>query len=203
MMTSRWVPVLGLCLLLSGAAAAKGGPKADPKSATTLKKAGASDTKLGCNFKVDLSKHKGLKAASWKELGTTAADREKYVEPGEGKGKLRCAQTFKATPGTVLYRRHDSGKTPGGAGKTGRSWSLEHTVNSPTYRREMEICHVWNDLAHEVKCTIKPGKVAYLYIGPGESVSEKVCEKPGESYPRAAALQVLFHSDPKDVCDLQ
>jgi hypothetical protein len=203
MTTLRLVKVLGLCLVLSGAAAAKGGPKAEPKSTTTTKKAAASDAKLGCNFKLDLSKHKGLKAASWKEFNTTTADREKYVEPGEGKGKVRCAQTFKATAGAVLFRRYDSGKTPNGAGKTGRSWNLVHTANSPTYRREMEICHAWNDLAHEVKCTIKPGKVAYLYIGPGESVSEKVCGRAGESYPRAAALQVLFHSDPKDVCDLQ
>ena len=78
---------------------------------------------------------------AWLELRweTTVGLEGAYVEPGEGKGKLRCAQTFKATGGAVLYRRYDSGRTPNGAGKTGRSWNLEHTANSvPLHRPRRE-----------------------------------------------------------------
>ena len=71
----------------------------------------------------------------------------------------------------------------------------------------MAICTGWNALAKENKCRIKRGKTAYVYVGPGESVSEQTCRsshsRPGEHYGRAADLQVTFHSAPAEVCEFE
>jgi hypothetical protein len=51
------------------------------------------------------------------------------------------------------------------------------------YRTAYEICQPWNDLTWVAKCTLKKGAV--VAIGPGNSVSAKVCGDPTgkETYP--------------------
>jgi hypothetical protein len=54
-------------------------------------------------------------------------------------------------------------------------------ISKADYRRRYEICESFNrDLDLVVQCWIYPG--ALLLIGPGQSVSEGTCRKPGESY---------------------
>jgi hypothetical protein len=54
-------------------------------------------------------------------------------------------------------------------------------ISKADYRRRYEICESFNrDLDRVVQCWIYPG--ALLLIGPGQSVSEGTCRKPGESY---------------------
>ncbi len=54
-------------------------------------------------------------------------------------------------------------------------------ISKADYRRRYEICESFNrDLDRVVQCWIYPG--ALLLVGPGQSVSEDTCGKPGESY---------------------
>jgi len=55
-------------------------------------------------------------------------------------------------------------------------------VSKSDYRRRYEICESFShDLDRVEQCWIYPG--ALLLIGPGQSVSEVTCGRPGESYP--------------------
>ena len=202
----RWVTAAAALSLLASFASdgARRGPTPAPAAKSGSSASATGDVKLGCGFRLDPKKHKALHAVPWAEFQTTLKDRKDYVEKGEGIGGIRCAQTFKATAGAVFYRRYDSGKTSKGAVQGGRSWTLGFGANNETYRREMAICTGWNDMAKAVKCTIRPGKSAYIYIGPGESVKEEACAQAhgrrGEHYPRSTALQVTFHTLPSDTC---
>lgn len=181
-------------------------PKKSGSQSSKARKTTA-ERKLGCGFNLDLGKHRGLKAVSWNDFGTTQSARKNFVEKGPGKGGIRCAQTFKATEGATFHRLYDSGRTPQGAQKGGRAWTLEQYAAGNDYRKKMAVCTGWNDFAHSTVCVIKPGATAYVYVGPGESVSEATCSAaagghtPGEKYEVNAALQVIFATAPDAVCD--
>jgi len=68
--------------------------------------------------------------------------------------------------------------------RMGQWWGYDPPHGSQAgYRTAYEICQPWNDLTWVAKCTLKKGAV--VAIGPGQSVSAKVCGDPTgkETYP--------------------
>ena len=104
----------------------------------------------------------------------------------EGDGGVYEGKVLKVNKTFPIYRVY----TKKGDPKTGRNnrfggwWTHVPPgkgISKADYRRRYEICESFNrDLDRVVQCWIYPG--ALLLIGPGQSVSEGTCRKPGESY---------------------
>jgi hypothetical protein len=104
----------------------------------------------------------------------------------EGAGGVYEGKVLEVKKGFPIYRVY----TKKGEPETGRNnrfggWWTHlppgRGITKAEYRRRYEICESFNrDLDRVVQCRIYPG--ALLLIGPGQSVSEGTCRKPGESY---------------------
>ncbi len=107
------------------------------------------------------------------------------LEP-EGNGGVYEGKILKVKKVFPIFRVY----TKKGDPKTGRNnrfggwWTHVPPgkgISKADYRRRYEICESFNrDLDRVVQCWIYPG--ALLLVGPGQSVSEDTCGKPGESY---------------------
>jgi len=104
----------------------------------------------------------------------------------EGKGGVFEGKILKTKKSFPLYRVYTKKADP----RTGRNnrfggwWTPVPPGKGSTksdYRRRYEICESFNpDLDRVAQCWVYPGAV--LLIGPGQSVDERTCGKPGESY---------------------
>jgi hypothetical protein len=62
----------------------------------------------------------------------------------------------------------------GNTNRIGQWWGYDAPHGArQDYRRNYEICNAWNDLTWVARCTLKKGAV--VAIGPGNSVSPKLC----------------------------
>jgi hypothetical protein len=104
----------------------------------------------------------------------------------EGNGGVYEGKVLKVKKTFPIYRVYTKKENPqtGRNNRFGGWWTHVPPgkgVSKSDYRRRYEICESFNhDLDQVEQCWIFPG--ALLLIGPGQSVSEDTCGKPGESY---------------------
>lgn len=113
----------------------------------------------------------------------------------EGKGGVYEGKVVRVTQAFPLFRVYTQKKDPrtGLNNRFGGWWTHIPPAKGTSkgdYRRHYEICGSFNpDLDRVVKCRIYPG--ALLLIGPGQSVDEQTCGKPGESYAADTGMENL------------
>jgi hypothetical protein len=104
----------------------------------------------------------------------------------EGKGGVYEGKILKIKHKFAIYRAYTKKEDlrTGRNNRFGGWWTHVppgNGVSKSDYRRRYEICESFNhDLDQVERCWIYPG--ALLLIGPGQSVDEQTCGKPGESY---------------------
>jgi len=104
----------------------------------------------------------------------------------EGKGGVYEGKVLKVKKTFPIFRVYTKRENPqtGHNNRLGGWWTHvppAKGISKSDYRRRYEICESFNhDLDRVVQCRIYPG--ALLLIGPGQSVTEDLCAKPGESY---------------------
>ena len=113
-----------------------------------------------------------------------------------GEGKVVRPYVVRLTRDLPVYRLWAGPDVKDAQGRTsriGQWWTFEPPSGTlASFRRRYEVCEKWDTLRFVASCTLKRGSV--VVIGPGQSVSEKTCEKPGESYPpNERDLQVYIH----------
>lgn len=103
---------------------------------------------------------------------------------GPGKGGIYSGMVIKTKEDLPVYRLWSGPQKVDDYGNTSRFgswWSyVPPSGTAADYRRNYEVCYSWNDLSWVAVCTLKAGSV--VAIGPGQSVSEEMCGKKGESY---------------------
>jgi hypothetical protein len=114
------------------------------------------------------------------------ADLASAVKPA-GEGGITQGLVVRLTADIPVWRLW-SGPTKkdasGRDNRMGQWWGYDAPHGTQAaYRTAYEICMPWNDLTWVAKCTLKAGAV--VAIGPGNSVSAKVCGDPTgkEAYP--------------------
>lgn len=106
------------------------------------------------------------------------------VKP-EGQGGLVRGLVVRVTQAVAVYRLWSGPQAVNANGQTNRMgqwWSYDAPAGErDRYRADYEVCTDWNELTWVASCTLQPGAV--VAIGPGQSVSEETCGRPGETYP--------------------
>ncbi len=104
----------------------------------------------------------------------------------EGKGGVFEGKVVKVRKAFPVFRVYTEKKDPrtGWNNRLGGWWTHvppAKGTSTADYRKRYEICESFNPgLDRVVKCRLYPG--ALLLIGPGQSVDEQLCGKPGERY---------------------
>lgn len=114
------------------------------------------------------------------------ADIAGAVKPA-GEGGIKEGIVVRLTADVTVWRMWNGPAKKDARGNTnrlGQWWAYDAPRGTQEeYRKAYEICLGWNDLTWVAKCTLKKGAV--VAIGPGNSVTAKVCGDPTgkEAYP--------------------
>ena len=141
----------------------------------------AAVTITGCAGRLPL---RGLELVPATDPSYVAADAAGATGvPGEGKvTKPYVVRLTRDMPVWRLWAGPEELDAQGRTSRIGQWWTLDRPVGTlASYRRRYEVCEKWDTLRWVAQCTLRRGSV--VVIGPGQSVSEQTCGKPGESYP--------------------
>lgn len=123
-------------------------------------------------------------------------------QPGEG--KVTRPYVVRLTTDVKVYRLWagpDVRDAQGRTSRVGQWWTFDAPSGTlASFRRRYEVCEKWDTLRWVASCTLRRGSV--VVIGPGQSVSEQTCEKPGESYPANSRDLQVYVSKAWDRADL-
>src|SRR5277367_2874545 len=114
------------------------------------------------------------------------ADLASAIKP-PGQGGITQGLVVRLTADIPVWRLWSGPARKDANGRTNRMgqwWGYDAPHGTQAaYRTAYEICLPWNDLTYVAKCTLKKGAV--VAVGPGNSVSAKVCGDPTgkETYP--------------------
>lgn len=108
-------------------------------------------------------------------------------EPGQG--GIASGVLLRLTDDVPVYRLWNGPDAKlnayGGTNRIGSWWSADKPAGNVTqYQRANAICQEWNDLAWEVKCTLKKGTV--IAVGPTQSANCKI----GDSFQANPTQQI-------------
>jgi hypothetical protein len=107
------------------------------------------------------------------------------AEKPKGEGGVSRGMVIRVTADFHVWRLWNGPAKLDPSGHTNRMggwWAYDAPHGDQSgYRRDYEVCRIWNDLTWVAQCTLKAGAV--VTIGPGNDVRADVCKKPGEAYP--------------------
>lgn len=122
------------------------------------------------------------------------AARVRRAVPGPGNGGVQVAYVFQAKEAVEAWRAWSD---PPRARRLGSWWApVKPAGTRERYRQDYEICLSYNDLAHLVRCRIKPGTI--FAAGEGQDVSAASCAGP-DRYATSPRLQVYLYSAEAEV----